>query len=114
LADRIRGQLEGQMVKLKSEKHHWWPKCVSQFWAAADGKTGWAKPDGSIIRVPPAKLAMIGNGHHVKLDPNGGSTPWDSSFEADFDKADNAFPRVISWIPGVSCRKEFAHPDAFR
>jgi hypothetical protein len=89
------------MTKLKSEKHHWWPKCVSRFWAAQDGTTGWARPDGSIIRVPPAKLAMIGNGHHIKLNPCDGPTPWDSSFEDEFDKADTAFPDVISWLNGL-------------
>jgi hypothetical protein len=99
-----RGKLEIQMAKIKSENHHWWPKCVSRFWAAEDGTTGWAKPDGSIIRVPPAKLAMIGNGHHIKLDPNGGPTPWDSTFEREFDKADTAFPQVISWLEGLERR----------
>jgi putative addiction module component (TIGR02574 family) len=29
------------MPKLKSERHHWWPRCVSAHWAAEDGTTGW-------------------------------------------------------------------------
>jgi hypothetical protein len=96
------GAIKGAaMVQLKSERHHWWPKCVSKLWAAADGTAGWVRPDGSIRRVPPSRLGMIGNGHHIKLDPGGGSTPWDASFEDEFDRADTHFPRVISWLDSL-------------
>lgn len=87
------------MSKLKSERHHWWPRCVSRLWAADDGTTGWIKPDGSLIRVPPDRLGMIGNGHHIKLGRIPGDfTDWDSTFEKEFDAADNSFPSVISWL----------------
>jgi hypothetical protein len=70
------------MPKLKSARHHWWPRCVSRLWADEDGTTGWIKTDGSVIRIPPDKLGMIGNGHHIKLGRNPGEmTDWDSSFE---------------------------------
>lgn len=91
------------MPKLKTERHHWWPRCVSRFWAAEDGFTTWIKPDGSEIRVPPDKLGMIGNGHHIKLgDASGSPTPWDSSFEDEFDIADSNFPSVISWLESLN------------
>ena len=86
------------MKKMKSERHHWWPICVSRHWAGADGKTGWLKPDGSVIRVPPAQLGVIGNGHHIKLGNRGESSPWDQSFERVFDKADSRFPDLIRWL----------------
>lgn len=90
------------MAKLKTERHHWWPRCVSRFWAAEDGCTAWIKPDGSEIRVPPDKLGMIGNGHHIKLgDTPGSPMHWDSSFEDEFDIADSNFPSVISWLEGL-------------
>jgi hypothetical protein len=74
------------MPKLKSERHHWWPRCVSRHWAANDGTTGWIKPDDSEKRIPPAKLGMIGNGHHIKLGRTPGEvTGWDTSFEDEFD-----------------------------
>jgi hypothetical protein len=90
------------MTRLKSENHHWWPRCVSRHWAAEDGKTGWVKPDGSIIRVPPEKLGMIGNGHHVKFGRElENSNTWDFSFEKEFDAADRNFPSVITWLEGL-------------
>ncbi len=91
------------MSNLKSEKHHWWPECVSSHWAAEDGTTGWIKPDGSCIRVPPKKLGLIRNGHHIKLGRNpGDSTHWDSSFEREFDAADSNFPQIISWLNSLN------------
>src|SRR5216117_1802369 len=90
------------MPKLKSERHHWWPRCVSGRWAAEDGTTGWIKPDGSCIRVPPKELGLIGNAHHIKLGRHpGDSTDWDTSFEDEFDAADCNFPAVISWLESL-------------
>jgi hypothetical protein len=86
------------MLKLKSARHHWWPQCVSANWAAADGTTGWVRPDGSCIRVPPKELGSIGNAHHIKLlgCSSEDSIGWD--FENEFDVADTQFPAVISWL----------------
>jgi hypothetical protein len=90
------------MTKLKSARHHWWPQCVSRFWADENGTTGWLKPDGSVIRIPPDKLGMIGNAHLIKLGRNAGeTTDWDSSFENEFDAADRCFPSVISWLESL-------------
>lgn len=44
------------MAKMKSERHQWWPVCVSRHWAGDDGKTGWLRPDGSTARIPPTRL----------------------------------------------------------
>jgi hypothetical protein len=91
------------MSNLKSERHHWWPECVSSHWTAEDGTTGWVKPDGSSMRVPPKKMGRIGNGHHIKLSRNpGDSTHWDTSFEREFDAADNNFPQIISWLNSLN------------
>lgn len=92
------------MPKLKSARHHWWPECVSSHWAASDSKTGWIKPDGTLIRVPPSQLGMIRNAHHIKLGDSGVSTPWDRSFENEFDHADSNFPAVLSWLEGLERR----------
>lgn len=96
---------------MKSAKHHWWPECVSRHWAGADGMVGWMLPDGTLKRVPPAKLGMIGNGHHIKLasDPRV-STPWDQSFEPEFDNADTNFPGLIAWLDKLP-RTEIAGAD---
>lgn len=90
------------MIKLKSERYHWWPRCVSRHGAASDGTTGWIKPDGSEKRIPPDKLAMIGNGHHIKLGRMAQqSTQFDGSLENAFDTADSNFPVVITWLEGL-------------
>jgi hypothetical protein len=42
---------------------------------------------------------MIGSGHHVKLGRTPDqSTGGDTSFESEFDIADNGFPAVIAWL----------------
>jgi hypothetical protein len=89
------------MPTLKSARHHWWPECVSAHWAADDGKTGWIKPDGSCVRVPPKRLGVIGNAHHIKMGESGEPTDWDTSFESEFDKADSKFPATISWLQSL-------------
>ena len=90
--------------------------CVSRHLAGENGKTGWLKPDGSTLRIPPARLGVIGNGHLIKLGCNDEDTVWDQSFERVFDRADAAFPDVISWLevhatssgPAAACRNEAA------
>lgn len=83
--------------KLKSERHHWWPECVSQHWAGDDGKTGWLRPDGTCLRVAAAELGVIRDGHHIRVGSDQPS-PWDMSFERVFDRADNGFPQLIKWL----------------
>lgn len=97
------------MAKIKSERHHWWPECVSDFWKDDEGQTHWIWPDGTIKRMPPKNLGVIGNGHHIKLGNNGESTPWDECFEPVFQKADANFPAVINWLDGLD---RVARPDA--
>ena len=87
------------MPKLKSERHHWWPRGVSRLWAADDGKVGWIKPDGTIVRAPPQQFGLITNGHQIRLSRTPGeATVWDESFEKEFDRADGQFPTVINWL----------------
>lgn len=77
---------------------------MSRHWAGEDGKTGWLKPDGSVVRIPPARLGVIGNGHHIKLGRNNEATAWDQCFERVFDRADSAFPDLINWLGGLERR----------
>lgn len=90
------------MPRLKSARHHWWPECLSAKWTSNDGKTGWVRPDGTCIRIPPKDLGVIGNAHHIKLASTpGDSSPWDTTFESEFDRADTNFPAVISWLESL-------------
>lgn len=87
------------MAKLKSERHHWWPECVSKYWADAQGGVHWLLPSGETRRSAPKNFGLIGNGHMIKLgdDPAEG-TVWDSSFEAEFQTADDNFRKIIDWL----------------
>lgn len=104
------------MAKLKSERHHWWPECVSEHWADAGGGVHWLSPAGKIRRATPNNFGVIGNGHLIKLgdDPAVGSC-WDTSFEREFQMADNNFPRVIDWLNSLDhCDPAFDRPVSSR
>jgi len=92
--------------KKKYALHHWWPRCVSKNWADDDGFTSWISPDGTCKKIPPAKLGMIGNGHHIKLNANPSEdSPFDTSFENVFDNADSNFPTLIEWLSTLRYEK---------
>ncbi|MDE3799558.1 hypothetical protein I7G59_19840 [Sinorhizobium meliloti] len=77
------------MARLKSERHHWWPETVSEFWKNDRGVVNWLMPDGTERNAPPRQFGVIGNGHHIKLsDKPDEHTVWDESFEKEFDTAD--------------------------
>jgi hypothetical protein len=91
------------MKPLKSEKHHWWPRCVSTYWRGDDGKVGRIEPTGHIVRSWPENFGVIRNAHHIKLDhAKERPSPWDTSFEKEFDKADRGFPAIIEWLSGLT------------
>ena len=90
------------MKKTKSERHHWWPECVSQRWADDQGGVHWLKPDGDVTRARPDNFGVIGNGHIIKLgNKPGETTPLDQNFENFFQDADDRFPTVIDWLEGL-------------
>lgn len=96
------------MTKLKSEQHHWWPRCVSKHWGNEDGMTNWLNHAGVVKKIPSAKLGLIGNAHHIKLNSIAGAdSPWDESFEKTFDLADNEFPAVINWLQSLEREDRF-------
>lgn len=105
------------MAKLKSARHHWWPKCVSRCWADSEGLVSRLIPDGGVNRAPPENFGAIGNAHHIKLSrERHGTSVWDESFEQVFDSADTAFPGVIEWLESlerVSVHHAKARADRF-
>lgn len=104
----------GNMLKedsVKSQRHHWWPETLSEFWKdPEDGFTGWLRPDGSVKRLPPKNLGAITNGHAVKWgkEPDD-RTGCDASFETEFDRADSHFPGVLAWLKSLDRTDQ---PDA--
>jgi hypothetical protein len=93
------------MAKLKTERHHWWPRGVSQFWTNDEGCVHWLWTNGEVRTSRPGNFGMIGNGHHVRLGKPDEPTVWDTSFEADFQRADDNFPTVIRWLEGLDRTK---------
>lgn len=104
------------MAKLKTERHHWWPECLSQYWADSNGGTHWLLPDGSVRRSTPNNFGVIKNGHAIKLgaDPST-PDPWDETFESEFQIPDSNFPSLVDWLRTLDCSDpDFDQPIAAR
>ena len=87
---------------LKSEKHHWWPQTISKHWRNSRGFINRVNAKGENSEVQPKSLAVIKNGHIIKLSDNPEKrTSFDQNFEHFFDKADfnsNAIIKSLSEI----------------
>lgn len=95
------------MKKNKPSNHHWWPKSLSQFWKNNNGSIHMLSPNGEVKTVPPAQVALIRNGHNIKLSVlPGENTAFDCSFESVFDKSDINFPMVVTELLKVIQRHE--------
>lgn len=78
---------------LKSERHHYWPKALSAFWADSEGQTSRLSHDGTILRGPPHNFGVIGNAHHVKI-----GEPWEHTIETMFQNADSNIKYVVEYL----------------
>ena len=87
--------------KLKSERHHWWPKALSQFWAAEDGYCTQLPWNGEEVRLEPGKFGSIKNAHHIK---HGEDSPWNTTFEPMFNETDASFPHLVAWLLALNTR----------
>jgi hypothetical protein len=80
--------------------------------------TGWLKPDGTVLRVPPKHLGVIGNAHHIRFSSTPGeSSFFDSCFESEYDNADISFPGVVSWLKALTaniCQALIFQQDLYR
>lgn len=78
----------------KNEQHHWWPIGLSKHWVHPSGYLHRVHPDGKVLdKLQPTKNPRIGGGHNRDFRVKT-YTPWNQTFEGEFDKADNAFPEV--------------------
>lgn len=80
------------------EKHHWFPKALAKAWVGADGLVGRTNSRGHSKRFHPSGIGYVPDQHNVFFD---GGSPWDSTYEPQFDIADNAFPRILRWLETV-------------
>jgi hypothetical protein len=89
--------------KPKSERHHWWPVCLSRYWAGDDGGVSKISANGVELRIRPAGFGVIGNGHFIKLGRMPGETTgWDQNFESEFQRADENIPRLIAFLEAMT------------
>lgn len=86
--------------KLKTENHHWWPQALSKFWTDDDGRVHRLSVNGDHVPSTPKALAAVRNLHNITLADT--PTPWDSSYERTFDRADNGFATLIPWLQAQS------------
>jgi hypothetical protein len=88
---------------IPGEEHHWFPKALAQAWTGDDGRVARTNVRGHTRRLFPKGLGYKPDHHNVLFD---GGSPWDTTFEPDFDAADNAFPAVIRWLEAVGAAHE--------
>jgi len=100
----------------KTERHHWWPMCVSKHWVDDHGGITSLSPNGTELRLKPSGIGVIRDGHYIKLGKNPGEhTCLDQNFEYMYANADNNFPYIIEWLnqltfedrAGRQCRERF-------
>ena len=92
---------------IPGERHHWWPISVSSGWAGSDGWIGRVDTEEKVTYSVPAKTARISDGHNIKLN-----SPWDTTVEGEFDRADSVFRDVINRLRCVSDLHAAADEDS--
>lgn len=87
---------------LKSEKHHWWPQTISKHWENQNGFINRINAKGENTEIKPKSLAVIKNGHIIKLSDNPEKrTGFDQNFEHFFDNADNNSNTIINLLSKI-------------
>jgi len=92
----------------KGERHHWWPIALSKHWVDASGKVNVLKQDGSSFSSTPKNIARVSDGHNVLYD---GPSPWDATYEWEYDEADDGMATVVSFLE--LCLESFSNQKSF-
>lgn len=74
---------------------------MAKAWCGADGRVGRTNSRGHSKRLHPSAIGYTPDGHNVFFE---GGSLWDSTFEPQFDAADNAFPKVVRWLGDIECQ----------
>ncbi|MBU9829713.1 DUF4238 domain-containing protein [Rahnella sp. FC061912-K] len=87
---------------LKTERHHWWPQTISKHWGNSRGFINRLNAKGESTEVKPKSLAVIKNGHIIKLSDNPEKrSSFDQNFEFFFDKADYNSNVIINLLSEI-------------
>lgn len=84
---------------IRGEGHHWWPMSLSRYWTNEKGRIGRITPNDRAKFISPKGIAKIGDGHNILFDE---PSPWESTFEDDFDSSDSDFPGVVDWLGALT------------
>lgn len=86
---------------VKTTADHWWPKGLQRLWVDQDGYVSLINPCGEVKPAKPPKkgsgktgFAHKRGGHKVQF----GVSPWNHTFEPDFNEIDNAGPPILNCI----------------
>jgi hypothetical protein len=101
---RDRPHDRGMRKPIPGEKHHWFPKAMSKAWADTEGQVWRTNSRGHTKKRHRSAWGYRPDNHNILSE---GGSPWDSTFEPDFDTADNSFPELIRWLEAI--RTE--HPE---
>ena len=93
----------------KSAVHHYWPTCLSEFWADSEGQVNRLSWDGKNQRSQPKSFGGIGNGHKVSFGGEETDSIWDDTIEPMFDSADSNFPHLITHLLGLESKTGMDH-----
>src|SRR6267142_3105328 len=85
----------------KNEVHHWWPRGLSKFWKDENGNAHRLEANGELLKSPPKSFGGIRNDNNIVFRDT--PSPWDTSFEKSFAKADDGFPWLIEWLQTLGC-----------
>jgi hypothetical protein len=90
---------------VKKTDDHWWPKGIQRLWTCNEGKLSLIEPTGKVKSAKPPKkkakkkgFAYIPFGHRIDL----GQSPWNRTFEPEFDSVDNDAAILLGTLKGVS------------
>ncbi len=84
---------------IPGEKHHWFPKALSKAWADAEGQIWRTNSRGHSKGRHRSAFGYVPDNHNILSD---GGSLWDTTYEPEFDAADNAFPGVIRWLEAIA------------
>jgi|GEM_PF-2556254 len=78
---------------------HWWPKGLQRLWVNQEGYVSRIKPSGEVDKKSLSNKRSAGFAHKIgghKM--TFGTSPWNHTFEPDFDEVDNNGPPILKRI----------------
>jgi hypothetical protein len=88
---------------VRGEKHHWWPKSLSNFWIDNKGLVYRIDANGKVIPSKPKEFGAISDGHNLIFSQK---SSWESTIEDYFDKPDSSMGSVVNFLQALKEREK--------